>query len=1257
MLKAFQRLWSDNLSYTDNEHWQGPGRARHTSSKKLLLGIEGTLAASSLLLVLAWYLSKAHSGFEIAIISQYVLTYAPTAFMLVVIAAWRQVDLACKIGAPWIALEHGRSPADKSVLLDYISTFQLLGFYQSLKNGHLAVTLGIVGFLLLKLATIASTGLLVLRPRASSYVQDVVIYDTFDGTLYNASDFTPLQDQMPVYTAYGLAMGQLEPPFGTSSSAAYTTFSCPASNTSDAVFEVEVDAFLPAFTCQHADITIEMVVTNTTDINPKHQIRLPYTECDSEIGPIYALNPTQYVCPSRQLSGTIYPFQCQVNARTETHYLLTMTDIRYQQTLNGTGNRDLGDPIVALDSSTTVARATSIMCQMSYTTARLNVSGSVDAYPSSIKPAGIPVPVTSGLDVLTADNLTHMVNMAASSASGIFGSKVNDYRLEYPDAILKLLALRTSNNTYEGLLDQNTFIEATQEVYKQLAIQVVSRRLRRGKPSSSPSYVFESMETLQITETSAWIMAGAFVATCLAGLVLLRLRATTVPNVQSLIRPCQIVRASSDLADVLQLTQGQNEADVKRILNEYEFSTQYNPIQDSLSVTTSNKQSSSPPSVARSGASHWWKQITISYWFFTLTFVYPTLVMALLEGLQHISETNDGIAAISTSTGFVQTAITNFVPALVMILLATMFNCLEFNVVLLYPYHKLTTGVFASQLQHQPPLHRLAIVSLWQAFRKLDFAPLGSSVAAFIGATLTIAVSGLYTIESIARPRSLDVSGLDSITPIWNNSVVDDGGAAILLSLTENLNLPYPQGTYEELYFPRPWSPALQNSHSRGSVENQVVELELPAYRGNLVCETAAIGEFNISVEKNRIQQSATITSIFPLPPNCLRGGYEGNSSNLSFSHTFPFERNATEAYVAKLLDIHVGPFDRIRGTSVGELSGNGNPDNPPGCPSIALIYGYLSPADLSQTNPTGETLAVQVCYQELHQVTINATLEGVSMKLPDRNPKIIVNETSAQTLKVPLGETDREETSGDQIAFQFRIQSHIDDSLSFFNDPDNIFSRGSNAFSTVDRFFQGIIYGRSNVPLERLQLRTQSDFDIVQRGIQGMYRKYMAQAMSRRMSTSVNNREASETGQNQALKFTGWFKSGDGVSQRRLVQHNTPKLILQCQIAVMIIGGLVAVSTMQLMNLLPAHGNPCTIWGQLGLWSKSSWCSEASARAEIQSLAPKFNVKLPAQSTVFEVDAEQASGDQLFRLGWWTRKKADSTLERWYGIDVVPRT
>ena len=121
--------------------------------RKWVLAIFAILFAVLLvaLLVVRYYVHR-DQGLAVAqSTSHYVWTYLPTTVLVVLVALWRPVDYYCKSLTPWAELWKLPTTASKSVLLDYISPFQILSCIRALSHGHWAVFASIVAFFILKL--------------------------------------------------------------------------------------------------------------------------------------------------------------------------------------------------------------------------------------------------------------------------------------------------------------------------------------------------------------------------------------------------------------------------------------------------------------------------------------------------------------------------------------------------------------------------------------------------------------------------------------------------------------------------------------------------------------------------------------------------------------------------------------------------------------------------------------------------------------------------------------------------------------------------------------------------------------------------------------------------------------------------------------------------------------------------------------------------------------------------------------------------
>jgi len=1217
--------------------------AKRNHRELLVLGL--VLIGLSVLLAVGWYLSHKEDRFSTPIVSQSVLTYAPTAVMLLIISLWRQVDYHCKTSAPWDELRKSPTTATKSVLLEYVSTFQAISLLQSIRNDHMAVVLGILGFVLLKAATVASTGLLVLAPKVWTDSRTAVVQNRFDGSLYNASDFTSLHDQSPVYTTYGVLANGLEYPFGTSPDHAYATFSWPDDSKSPSSFRATVEGVLPMLQCKHADVSIEFAPSNTTDQNPDHNIRLSSSLCDTRPGRVYALNPAEFLCPSRQLSGTVYSVECgdeQGGAVNETWELLTLTDIRYAQTLNTSQAPDQAGRIEAFSSSTTVAGMTSILCKLSYSVSDVAVSG-VFNDTSQLFSRGLVSKQDIQLDGLTNSDLTSLAESALLASSNMFGRPTdNTYAEEYPNVLFKLMASQ-HNGTYAALFDEGALMEAAQTVFQHVAVQMVHKYLRRNETTSQDASVEYVQRAVHISKLSVWIMNAAFLATVCASAALMFYgsgsKCDSLPS--SMLAYADLTSRSGTVKPLLLEGNGESGAMLGKRLKSYMFHAASEGPSNLLNISAvpSKGEPTTVEGTCSEEAHQWYTQLSTSRWYIVLTFSYAITIIAVLEVLQRLSDAGSGIVDVVSNSELWRTAVSHYIPALVAILLATMFNCLDFNVLLLDPFNRLKAQKGTSAICHRLPISQYPLSSFYDAVLQRRVGAVGSSSAAFVGGLLTIIVSGLYTVQDYPTPRSVLINATDVFQPSWPNSALNDDGAAISTSLVENLNLSYPRGTWDEIAVPLfQWEKSLQSLDlSSASLD---VAVSMTGLRAKLVCEPAYAGEFAISMSSNRIQQSAFINSTYHLPRACQMGGPGGNLSTLEFQETFHFPLNQTEAYVARLLDLHVGPYDDMFGASAGESSPENNPDNPAGCPSIALIYGYLSPEDLLSSAPAPLALSIQVCYQTIERLAVNTTFE-IMDSVPRIKDSPQLNDSSAQQLFVQRSDNIGSATPTNDTAFQFRVQKHFDTALAFFDNSRNPFALSQgNEVPVVDRFFQGVLFGRNNLSMDALKVLTATDQSRMFDNIHSFYRRYMAQAISSTMRANITTLSQNELDQStDFLTFNGQIVRG--LNKSRLVQHEASKWILQGMISFMILGGILAVTTTTFNKLLPASGNPCTIWGQMSLWAGSQYCdvlANSTGHVTELSIADTKN-KQPTVLVTKEIVSTRNQSMLQFRLGWWPNK------------------
>jgi hypothetical protein len=129
-----------------------------------------------------------------------------------------KVDYHTKQLAPWRRLAAGPASAERTVLLDYISNWNVKVLVFSIKAKHFDVFLVIAATLLLQLVIIFSTGLFALEARTMS-LDHVPI-----STLFEFANPSANINSLPFMTALAIKQHNLDYPAGTTETFAYQTF-------------------------------------------------------------------------------------------------------------------------------------------------------------------------------------------------------------------------------------------------------------------------------------------------------------------------------------------------------------------------------------------------------------------------------------------------------------------------------------------------------------------------------------------------------------------------------------------------------------------------------------------------------------------------------------------------------------------------------------------------------------------------------------------------------------------------------------------------------------------------------------------------------------------------------------------------------------------------------------------------------------------------------------------------------------------------
>lgn len=138
----------------------------------------------------------------------------------IVSALWGQVVYRSLQLFPWRLMSRGTVSASESVLLDYISLWNVSALVKSLKRRHAMVSVPIAVSLVIKVMTVISTGLFMTENVQSELEKEFKAQKVFDGNAFNQSGM----DSRVYLKTWGVAQHNLSNPAGTTKGHAFQNF-------------------------------------------------------------------------------------------------------------------------------------------------------------------------------------------------------------------------------------------------------------------------------------------------------------------------------------------------------------------------------------------------------------------------------------------------------------------------------------------------------------------------------------------------------------------------------------------------------------------------------------------------------------------------------------------------------------------------------------------------------------------------------------------------------------------------------------------------------------------------------------------------------------------------------------------------------------------------------------------------------------------------------------------------------------------------
>ncbi|KAE8413140.1 hypothetical protein BDV36DRAFT_39644 [Aspergillus pseudocaelatus] len=890
---------------------------------------------------------------------RYLWTYGPTAVLIIVAGIWGQVEYRTKQLMPWKLMGQTPRPASQSLLLDYVSDWNVVTLFRALKHCHWVVAIAVLGTLLLKLLTVASTGLFMLQNvHVSNVHTELRAEATFSGTGYSSEDV----DSNAALTVVGNKFLNLPHPVGTTDKYAFTPFH--GSNTpsaSNTILSGTVDMFSTDLSCK-----IATVKNWTQGCETKH--------CEQTLFNLTLSTPE---CSQYQFNA----FKRSTSAVGGWH-----ANVFSERC--ATSNDDINTDRVIFAAAhwlNNSAQVQSLVCEPTYTIS----PGLVSLFKSNQSVAGInstdkaatsnhTIPNVSAVNVVSGllSTLAAADNAVGTliQLNGGLAANLADPDNNYLDPFYRIATVSSADN-FEPLLDAAHLEAISRPVYNAITAQLAREYLMN--PANKPfSGVYSaSTEKLLVRELSVRLMeAASALLVLVAGAMWVWRPAKCTPRDPGTISGMATILARSP--DISRRLSGiKNRPDMKSSLAGGLFTSEIANIdgQQSFSIVTQHDAKEDFRAAEASSQISWWKPLAMSLGWRILTLAVPLLVIAGLETAYQISQKRNGLADI-TSDGYIRYTWV-YIPAFIMLLIQALFECNHFSTQVVQPYLELRRGGLTAQEGLMDNyLSKLTMHALWSALVKRKYAIFTTALTMILAPCLTIAASGLYSTEAASYVRAVSIMRNDSFNSTVDPQAYHSGqkGIGLTGALVVGANLSYPDWTYDEVVLPVLNENTLTDVKddttykptNQSSTTDSTLELTYPALRAGLNCT---------ALEASQILETNSYTLASMMSVSLSLGGECWTTSR-------KLDNKTKIEYFTMTLPVNSTTYN---GTTFGTFQVTDIINEKPECPKLVGLYGTMSNPNSTDT----DGIRGFTCFPYVDEVDVDTTFTVPGYKIQSATP------------------------------------------------------------------------------------------------------------------------------------------------------------------------------------------------------------------------------------------------------------------------------
>ena len=837
-----------------------------------------------------------------------------------------------------------------------------------------------------------------------------------------------------------------------------------------------------------------------------------------------------------------------------------------------------------------LATSTSIICKPSY---KLN-QYRIQVNP---QPTGAEVPFTSDKLPNTTrklhrlrdgDLVPALMTVAAASQSlgseGIVSSIGSTSIIRPPDQLFRLMQLIKGESDLHAFLDSSTLIKSGPQAFKGVWMQIANENLLQKPGILVQGTLTEQLLRLEVSTLAFGLLLCLFAFLTCIPIVLVYLR----PHDCTPIDPSTISAATSLLSKSpdVQSYMGHawtrsNMVSSPSALSGVQFVSNCHAATFGILCTSpgSAKIETSDEQLHHAAEQEWWCPLAFKTWYAILSILLPLLLAAILQILQYLSDSRDGLLDINSNKS--RTVLIASLPAAVLACLAALTSSLHLSLMEILPFMRLRSMACDAKSSVSVNLvTKSYLEGMYWAIRRHTLSLGASVLAAGTASLLTIVASGLLFSSNVLRNTSGTVTTADIFDLGLNGNDLSQGDnlAAVIANLIVYENLSYPQWTFGNLAFPslKPVTTDGTNVFTPVSF----LEVTLPALRASLDC--VKVPSHGVADVPNLIinQGSGLADITFNVRPEQLCAGVSNQSllqpDSMQLIYSVPF--NGSEVSIGSINDHGFTIHDEQTGPTLTNITRTRS------CRTKSLVIGTIKASLPRNDSTTAPLLSLNVdtklnafaCFQRVEEVQTRVRFSLPGFSIDVEHPPL-PQEDTARFIQSPY-----------YAGYDFAFSTTTDLSTA-------LPLRGRNA-DQVDPFFQALTDSNIGVPFADLA----ADSAKLIAAANSMYGVYMAQAFNANFRVLRQGRATAKSTFFQGNKVetapdTSFQATVIIPDRLRLKQSTGIKLALQIMLLSISICVAAVYLTSDATNVLPHNIN--LILGKMSLVCGTAWLQSMSEK------------------------------------------------------------